>query len=497
MLIEKKEIKLHHCVIPILTLLFLLIFGLVIYPQVFNEPTFPLEIIFITASVISVVQLLYLGFSWKEIQDSMVNKLSQAMPAIFILFCIGILIGSWIISGTIPMLIYYGIKIINPKVLYLVAFIVPAIFATFTGTSWGSVGTIGVVILGIAGVVNGSLPITAGAIVAGAYLGDKMSPLSDTTNIAALATEVDLYDHIRSMMNTTFPSAAIAAILYLTMGFIYTPTLGAGGDMSEVQVTLNALQSLFNFNIFLLIPIAIVLYGAITKKPTVPTLILSSFVAGLMGLVFQGFTQSDIAITLNKGFDIGMLRNVSGEIPENIITILNRGGLYNLIDSIIICMTVFVFVGTLDLTDALPRVIHKLFGHVKKRSTTILAALGATAITNAMTSNQFATSFLIGGAFKTKFDELKIPRKVLSRSLEDTGTMLENMLPWTTTGVFMTIALGISPAVYWKWQFLALGNYTIAVILAITGIGCFYHEEEKKLSKLRRKKEKQNQLDAV
>ena len=488
MYIEKREIKLFHCVIPLVVLLFLLIFGLVIYPMVYNAPTFPLEVIFIGATVVSVIQLFYLGFSWKEIQGAMVNKLSQAMPAIFILFCIGVLIGSWIISGTIPMLIYYGIKIINPNFLYLIAFIVPAVFATFTGTSWGSVGTIGVVILGIAGVVNGSLPITAGAIVGGAYFGDKMSPLSDTTNIAALAAEVDLYEHIRSMMNTTFPSAAIAAVLYLIMGFVYTPAV-AGGDMNAVQVTLDALQRLFNFNIFLLIPIAVVLYGAVTKKPTVPTLILSSFIAALMGLVFQNFSQSDIAITLNKGFNIVMFDNMRGEIPENIITILNRGGLYNLIDSIIICMTVFVFVGTLDLTNALPRVIHRLFGHVKKRSTTILSALGATAITNAMTSNQFATSFLIGGAFKTKFDELKIPRKVLSRSLEDTGTMLENMLPWTTTGVFMTIALGISPTVYWKWQFLALGNFAIAIILAITGIGCFYNEEAKKKRKLERKKQ--------
>jgi Na+:H+ antiporter, NhaC family len=478
---KRREIKFIHCLLPIISLLLLLIYGLIIHPQIFHQSSFPLEIIFLLAATVSICELFYLGFTWDEIQKAMVKKLAQALPAIFILFSIGIIIGSWIVSGTIPMMIYYGIKIINPNYMYIVAFIVPAIFSTLTGTSWGSIGTIGVVILSIAGVVEANLALTAGAIVGGAYLGDKMSPLSDTTNIAALATDVNLYEHIRSMMNTTLPAAVCAAVIYIILGFVYTPTL-VTGDTSAIQPTLNALESIFNFNIVLLLPILVVLYGALTKKPTVPTLLGSSFCAAILAFIFQKFSLSSIVVTINKGFDISMI-TWTDNLPSNIITILNRGGLYNLIDPIVICIMIFLFIGTLELTNALAVVVERTFRSVKTRRAAILSALGSTAITNAMTSNQFATSFLIGSAFRPKFEKLRIPRKVLSRSLEDTGTMLENMLPWTTTGVFIATTLGISATEYWHWQFIALFNYAFAALWAITGIGCFYHEVDGKKEK--------------
>ncbi len=477
----KKEVKFIYCLIPVLTLLFLLVYGLIIHPRIYGGKSFPLEIIFLLATVVTVVLLLYLGYSWTEIQEKMIKKLSQAMPAILILFSIGIVIGSWVVSGTIPMMIYYGIKIVNPSYIYIIAFIVPSIFSTFTGTSWGSAGTIGVVLMGIASVIDANLAITAGAIVGGAYFGDKMSPLSDTTNIAAMATNVNLYDHIRSMMNTTMPSYVLAGIVYFILGFFYAPKL-VSGDTTPITQTLAAFQAIFSFNIFLLTPVIIVVYGAITKKPTVPVLLCSSMCAAILALIFQRFNLSDVAITLCKGFNVEMIKGYN-QIPLNVIKILNRGGLYNLIDAITICIIVFLFIGSLDVINALHTVVDKTFAFVKTRRVAILSALGTTAVTNAMTSNQFATSFIIGSVFAEKFDLLRIPRKVLSRSLEDTGTMLENMLPWTTTGVFMAATLGVSASEYWHWQFLALFNYCIAVFLAITGIGCFYHEVDGKKSK--------------
>ena len=166
-----------------------------------------------------------MGFSWGKIQDAVISKISKGFPAILILFAIGIIIGSWIVSGTMPMLVYWGIKIIDPDYIYILAFIIPIVFSLLTGTSWGSVGTIGVVIIGVATTIEADLGITAGAIIGGAYFGDKLSPLSDTTNIAAIATEVDLYDHIRSMMNTTLPSALIAGVVFFIMGFVHPPAI--------------------------------------------------------------------------------------------------------------------------------------------------------------------------------------------------------------------------------------------------------------------------------
>ncbi|MDG2186637.1 MAG: Na+/H+ antiporter NhaC family protein, partial [Mariniblastus sp.] len=221
---ERPETPFLQALFPILVLATLIVYGLIVRPLWLNTTPMPLEIIFILSAAITVAQLFLLGHDWRDIQKSIVDKLARALPAFFILFCIGLIIASWIVCGTIPMLVTWGLEIIDPRYLYLVAFIAPVVFSTLTGTSWGSVGTIGVVILGIATALQANLGITAGAIIGGAYFGDKMSPLSDTTNLAALAADVDLFDHIKSMMITTIPSAVLAALIYFAMGFLDPPS---------------------------------------------------------------------------------------------------------------------------------------------------------------------------------------------------------------------------------------------------------------------------------
>lgn len=473
----KKNVTFKNTLIPVIGLLVVLIYGLIIQPKVLNMGEMSLEMIFLFASAIGTLNLFYLGFSWDEIQDSMVKKLKQGLPAMMILFSIGVVIGAWIVCGAIPMLIYHGIKIINPNYIYVVAFVVPIIFSTLTGTSWGSVGTIGIVIIGIGEVIGADLSIVAGAIVGGAYFGDKMSPLSDTTNIAALAADVDLYDHIRSMMNTTFPAAFLALISYGIIGM--NNSLDSSNlNLQMISETLEALNSSFNFNIIVLLPTVIVLYGSLTRKPTVPTLIASSIVSIIIAGIFQNFSFGSVISVLHSGFNVEMI-TWNSNLPQNVIRILNRGGLYSMASPVIVTFIVFVYIGTLDRINALPIIVDHIFKFVKTRSVAILSALTATGITNAMTSNQFATSFIVAEAFKPKFDQLNIPRKVLSRSLEDTGTMLESMLPWTTTGLFMAATLGVPVMDYNRWQLLTLFNVLVAVVLAITGKGCFYNEVDK------------------
>lgn len=469
-----QEITFTQALLPVLFLITLIVYGLILRPQVFDQLAFPLEIIFILAAAFTVGELFVLGYHWVDIQKTIVDKLARALPAFFILFAIGVIISSWIVSGTIPMLVYYGIKIINPSLLYLLAFLVPVIFSTLTGTSWGSVGTIGVVILGIAGALNAHLGITAGAIIGGAYFGDKLSPLSDTTNLAALAADVNLFDHIRSMLYTTLPSAIMAAIIYLVLGFIYPPA-SAASDLGSIEPFMNGLRDLFHFNPLLLLPPAIVLYGSLRQKATIPTLLASVFAACLLALLFQRYTLTDVLQTLNKGFHTDMAVWATA-VPERVATLLNRGGLYALIEAIVVAFMVFIFIGALEHVRAMPIVVDRVFRFAKTRSSTILASLAASALTNAMTSNQYATSFIVGDAFKPKYDGLKIPRKVLSRSLEDTGTMIESVIPWTTTAVFMVATLEVPWHDYWHWQLLSLINFIVAPTLAILGIGCFYHE---------------------
>jgi len=463
---------------PVLGLVLILVYGLIIRPQYQGLAAFPLEIVFLTAAVIAIAQLAWLGFSWQEVQDSIVKKLAKAFPTILILFTIGMIIGSWIVSGTIPMMIYYGIKIIDPGYIYVISFLVASVFSTCTGTSWGSLGTVGLVLIGVAATIDADLGITAGAIIGGAFFGDKMSPLSDTTNVAALAAEVPLWDHIQSMMYTTIPSALMASVLYFILGFVYPVDAGGVEAIAQTQVILDGIETMFDFNILLLIPVAIVLYGSVKRKATLPVLVASSFSACILALLFQQTTLADVVQSLYKGYDTSMAIWMTG-VPEELDTLFNRGGLYELSEPVIISIIVFVYVGAIDKIDAMPILVDRAFGFAKSRGATILATLAATSFINAFTSNQMAASFIVGEAFHKNYDRKGISRRVLSRSLEDSGTMIENLIPWHTTAIFIGATLGVPVAQYWQWQFLSLINFVVAIALALTGIGCFYRKSTK------------------
>ena len=475
-MLKERKLSFGIIALPILFLSAIIGYGLIARPQFLSQEPFPLEIIFLSCAVFSIAQLLILGYDWNEIQNAIVKKLSRGFPAILILFSIGIIIGSWIISGTIPMLIYYGIKLINPSYIYLLSFFIPIIFSTLTGTSWGSVGTIGAVLIGIANIVGVDLGITAGAIIGGAYFGDKLSPLSDTTNLAAMAVEVDLYQHIGSMMFTTLPSALVSAVVFFVAGFIYPPSIDSI-DPAYIEPTLNGISSLFNFNLLLLAPPIIVLYGSFKKYAPLPTLLSSSLVACILALVFQDYSLGNVVNTVHRGYDTSMASWALTSSPENINILFNRGGMYALNEAVVFSIMVLVFIGSLDVTNAMPTIVNKVFSFAKSRPIVIISSLIATAFTNAITSNQSATSFIIGDSFKEKYKQLNIHPKVLSRSIEDYGTMIESLIPWTATTLFMTATLGVPFSDYWHWQILSITNLVIAPILAVTGWGCFYKKQ--------------------
>ncbi len=471
-----KPVSFFQALIPVAGLIVLLVYGLIIRPMVQGLPAFPLEIVFLSAAVLAIAHLAFLGFSWIEIQDSIIRKLAKAFPTILILFAIGMIIGSWIAAGTIPMLVYYGIRLIHPDYIYLIAFVVAAIFSTLTGTSWGSAGTVGLVLMGVAITVDANLPIAAGAVIAGAFFGDKMSPLSDTTNVASLAAEVPLFEHIGSMMYTTMPSAFLSAILYFILGFVY-PVETTTESVVQTAVILEGIKSMFNFNILLLVPVAIVLYGSIKRHATLPVLVTSSFSACLIAVFFQQTTVGDAVQSLYKGFDTSMAIWVT-DVPDDLNKLFNRGGLYELSEPVIISMIVFIYVGAIDKIDAMPLIVGRVFRFAKSRSSIILSSLASTTFINSITSNQMVASFVVGEAFHSPYDKKGIPRKVLSRSLEDAGTMIECLVPWHTTAIFLGATLGVPVAQYWHWQFLSLINIVVAIVLAITGIGCFYKKPE-------------------
>lgn len=474
---EGRKIGFWNAFMPLGFFFLVLVYGLFIQPVVLKEGMLPLEVLILMALTFSCFYLMYLGYSWETIQKHITKKVGESVGVILILFSIGVLIGSWIVSGTIPMLIYHGISLVNPDWVYIFAFGVCIMFSLLTGTSWGSAGTIGIVMMGIAQVYDADLCITAGAIVGGSFFGDKMSPLSDTTNVASLATDVPLFDHIKSMAYTTGPSALIAGAIYIALSpyFGSSETIVVADKPDQIAQTLSALKNIFNFNVVLLLPLVVVIWGSVSKKSTVLTLLSSAWLAMILAIVFQDFSFRDIMSSFNKGFSVSMAKGYDGE--AEVLNILNRGGLYNLIEGITSCFLIFAFIGTLDVISAIDVVIKNIMSKIKTQKQTIVAALTSTLVTNMTTSNQYATSFIIGEAFKKKFDGMKIPKKILSRSIEDAGTMMENLVPWTPSGIFMASTLGVSAFQYAPYQFLSLVNIVIAYFFALTGIACFLNSK--------------------
>ncbi len=473
-----KQISFGKAFLPLFLFIILLVYGLFVHPVIYDSGSLPLEVLILLAITFSSLYLIYLGYSWDTIQSHITSKVGESVPVLLILFSIGVLIGSWIVSGTIPMLIYYGISAISPDWIYIFSFVICIIFSLLTGTSWGSAGTIGLVMIGVTEVYDANMAITAAAVVGGSFFGDKMSPLSDTTNIASLATDVSLFSHIKSMMYTTGPSALLAAAIYIALSPAITGSTAQSTnvELQEIEQTLRGLDQIFNFSPLLLLPLLVVIYGSIKKKPIVLTLLMSSWLAMGLAFIFQSFSITEVFTSFKSGFNTSMAS--IGDVNQKVLSILNRGGLYNLIDGIVVSFLIFAFIGTLSVIDSIQITIRKMMEKLNKQNHTVVAAITTTAFTNLTTSNQYATSFIIGEAFKKKFDQMKIPRRVLSRSIEDAGTMLENLAPWTPSGLFMAGTLGVTALEYAPYQFISLINIVIAYIFAFTGIACFYGETE-------------------
>lgn len=461
----KRKPNLFEAFSPIVVMLLLLAIGF----GVFDLNPEPLLIL---SSVYAGFIALRLGLSWSDMMDGIQEKVSQAMPAILILISIGILIGTWMISGTIPMLIYYGLELINPSYIVLISFVVSAIISIVTGTSWGSVGTVGVALMGIATGLDANLAATAGAIVAGAYFGDKLSPLSDTTNLAPIAAGSELYEHIKHMLWTTIPASVIAIIVYLIAGL---NTTGASETESEsMTAMLSTLNEMFNWNLLLLIPPIIILYGALRKYPTLPVIIFSSIVAALLGMFIQGFTLQDVFASTVTGFDVSMVSKEgfdSSVVPPEVLDLIHQGGMQSMTSVILIAFSAFAFAGIMTKSGALDVIIEQLLKYVKRTGDLILSTVFSCLTMALVTGNSYLSIIVPGEMFKDTYKMKNLAAKNLSRTLEDSGTVVVPLIPWSSAGVFMAGTLGVPTLSYAPWAVLCYVGFIFAIILGYTGIG--------------------------
>lgn len=463
-----------EAVIPIIAMLVILTIG----KGVMGWSTEPLLIL---VACVAAFIAWRVGVTWDEMLDEISQKIAKGMPAILILITVGALVGTWVAAGTIPLMIYWGVQIVSPKFLLVTAFLITAVVSVATGTSWGSVATMGVALMGIASTLGVSLPATAGAVIAGSYFGDKISPLSDTTNLAPLAAGSNLYDHIAHMFYTTIPATILSLIVYAIAGM--NADVSAGANSEAVATMLGQLDAMFNWNILLILPVVIVLAGSIMKKPTIPVMLLSTIVAGIEAMIFQGQNLGNVLTCTVSGFNVTMIQK-AGFDPATaafeVTKLLNRGGMNGIMSTTLLVFCAFCFAGIMSKAGCLEVVLQKILS-IAKSTGALITATVVSCITMALTTGNSYLSILIPGEmFRDAYKERGLAAKNLSRTLEDAGTVFVPLVPWSAAGAYMTATLGVETLDYLPWAILCYTGFIFAIIWGFTGFGIAKLEDEKK-----------------
>jgi Na+:H+ antiporter, NhaC family len=418
------------------------------------------QVLLVTAAFLTGSLGFLLGWSWKDMERGITDSIHKAMPAILIMLCVGVLIGSWISCGTIPMVIYYGLKLITPKFFLVTACLVCSITSLATGTSWGTVGTLGVAFIGIAMGLGIPLGPAAGAIVAGAYFGDKMSPLSDIPNLASVTAGANLFDHIKHMFWSGGPAWLAGLAIYFVVGLRY------GGETvrSDTLVLItDTLRTSFHFNVLLLLPMIIVFAFAVAKKPTIPGMLLSSAVAAGLAAVFQHAPVQEIATAMNSGYPA----HTGVALVDKLIS---RGGLMSMMETQLVAFAAFSFGGIMQRTGMLSVILERVMKFADKVWSLVMTTIGTSILAAMVTGSSYLSMIipaeLLGEAYRKK----GLAAKNLSRIIEESGGIIVPLIPWSMAGVYITGTIGVPTFAYLPWAFM---NYASVILLAVYGFTGF------------------------
>jgi NhaC family Na+:H+ antiporter len=414
------------------------------------------QVLLIGAATITAILGLVLGFRWKDMERGIVDSIHKAMPAILIMLSVGVLVGSWMASGTIPMVIYYGLKLISPKFFLATACLVCSVVSLASGTSWGTIGTVGVAFIGIAMGLGISLGAAAGAVVAGAYFGDKMSPLSDIPNLATVISGSNLFDHIKHMLWSAVPAWLAGLVVYFLVGLKYAP---AAVGSETLDLILGTLKSNFRFSILLLLPMAVIFYFAAAKKPTIPAMILSSLTAGALAVIVQKTPVTVVATAMNSGLPT---RTGVGVVD----TLLAKGGMMSMMETQLIAFTAFSFGGIMQKTGCLAVILGRVMRFTREVWSLVLTTIGAAILSAMITGSSYLSMILPADLLAPIYREKNLAAKNLSRIIEESGGIIVPLIPWSMAGVYITGTLGVSTFSYLPWAFM---NYLSVLMLALFG----------------------------
>jgi NhaC family Na+:H+ antiporter len=425
------------------------------------------------AAAVAAISAVRRGARWADVERSAAQKFAWVLPVVLILLSIGMLIGAWMLSGTIPFLVAIGLRLVDPQFLVLTAFLATAVMSVATGTSWGSAGTIGVALMGMAAALDAPLPVVAGAVVSGAYFGDKLSPLSDTTNIAAISVGIPLYRHIRHLLYTAVPSFAVAVVAYLALGG------GDGGATSAKAAALIAeIDRVYDAPLLATIPPIVVILSVAARKPPVLGIAASALVAALIGVFAQGFSAADAVAAAMEGFRAPMIASTGADptvVSEAFAALVERGGVYSMANTLIVILAAFLLAGAMDVSGALDALVRRLLALARSTFGLIAATSAASAMTIALISHFGVTALLVGGLFKDAYAKRDLAPENLSRTLEDSAAIVEPLLPWTVSAVYMAGVVGVPTLEYAPWAFFCYTGTLFTLLLAAafdrTGFG--------------------------
>ncbi len=469
--INPKEPSMLDAFLPVISLVALLATAVVYFG---NDSSYgPNQIALLVAMGIAVVIGIKNGHRWHDIEKAIINGISLSLGAVLILLAVGALIGTWLLSGTVPTMIYYGLQILDPSWFYAAACIICGIVALSIGSSWTTAATIGVALIGIAQGLSLDPAITAGAVISGAYFGDKISPLSETTNLAPAIAGSELFAHIRYMFWTTVPSISTAIVLFLILGFSEETT----ATTSSITDLSNQLAKQFNISLLNLVPLVVLLLLAIKKVPAFPSVAIGALMGGLWAVLFQqelilrlatenaSVLTANIKVVWTAFFDGVSIATGNAELDK----LLSGGGMSKMLNTIWLIMCALSFGAVLEHLGMLRKFVSAILAAAKSTGSLIASTVATCIGTNLITADQYMAIVMPGRMYKEEYQRRGLHPLVLSRTLEDSGTITSPLIPWNTCGAYMYSVLLVNPLDYVFYSFFNLINPVLAVIYGFIG----------------------------
>jgi NhaC family Na+:H+ antiporter len=453
--------------------------------------------IVISAVLVCLVGLIVLKKPWSEIEEGGLNAIAVALQAIVILMIIGIIIGSWIQTGVVPTMIYYGLAILSPGIFLLATLLICSIVALATGSSWTTSGTVGVALMGIGFGLGIPAPVSAGIVISGAYFGDKMSPLSDTTNLAPAVAGANLFDHIKAMVWSTGPTYLIVAGITIFLGMKYG---GGTLDIAKIDALQTMLAAEFPISFIGFVPPLVVIVLAAMKTPAIPGLFSGVLIAMIMA-IFQGHGLGDILGAMHYGYEAQLSAEIAGaeggalasllsqsnltmapematEVGTMLTDLLTRGGLDSMMWTISLIFCALFFGGVMEACGFLETIVGTLMKSVKTVGGMMTSVAVSCFVSNLFLGDQYLSLVIPGRMFKTAFEEKGLAPRMLSRATEDTGTLTSALVPWNTCGAFQSSVLGVPTLAYLPYAFLNYLNPLMSILISYMKIGVYWRTSE-------------------